>query len=310
MVGLHVIQHQQEGENVSENSKNMNYLSWDNPSVAMGKSSVLDARKHSSTRRWSDDHVGLGWDSIQECECGVDAKFCVCEGMECQRVPDLAREAKLDATGTEANGRSMQTEGQVHDAEGSQGPASAFDDMPRFFQSSSGRFDLAAGVSSRMSKLQVGGIDISPARARDIASTRNYHGASMDSNDELDISLPSSLSYTSLLQAQNLQTPDTSEDSSGRSGSTNNTNHSDDELSSRHEPVKERKRTMHRRSLSRWYNGKAKSFTSLADCYSLGSVQGLRKPENAGSKRRFSRNLEVFAKSLQGSYSLSSFEES
>lgn len=291
----------------------MSALGLTNPSVTMGKSGVLDQRELSrSVRRWSDD--ALGWDSIQECECGSGEKYCVCEAMECQRVPDLGRDASADTSGTETSVsgsdlRQEQTKGQAQDAASYQGPASsAFDDMARLL---GGNLNVAqaAGVSSRLSRLQVGGSDILPARARDIATTRKLNGTSMDSNDELDISLPSSLSYSSLLQAQNA-TPDTSEDSSGRSGSTHNNHYSDEELSSQREPMKEKKRTMHRRSLSRWYNGKAKSFTSLADCYSLSSVQGLRKPENSGSKRRFSRNLEVYAKSLQESYSLGSFEDS
>eukprot|EP00240_Pyramimonas_obovata_P015739 CAMPEP_0118959144 /NCGR_PEP_ID=MMETSP1169-20130426/62979_1 /TAXON_ID=36882 /ORGANISM="Pyramimonas obovata, Strain CCMP722" /LENGTH=294 /DNA_ID=CAMNT_0006907271 /DNA_START=178 /DNA_END=1062 /DNA_ORIENTATION=- len=284
----------------------------------MGKSSALDSRELAQSGRWTDD--GLGWDSIQECECGVGAKFCVCEGMECQRVPELAQEAaKPDTREAGGMGSTLRHTGG-HDAVGYQGPASSSDDMIPVFGASSEKIDVAAGVSSRLSRMHVGGTDISPARARDIASTKTCHSSALDSNDDLDISLPSSLSYSSLhILAQNLPTPDTSEDSSGRSWSnsndTSNTNFSDDELSSRREPMKERKRMMHRRSLSRWYNGKSKSFTSLADCYSLSSVQGLRKPENAGSKRKHSKNLEDYAKSLQAavslqaSYSLGSFED-
>mmetsp|Transcript_35573 Transcript_35573/g.68199 ORF Transcript_35573/g.68199 Transcript_35573/m.68199 type:complete len:313 (+) Transcript_35573:549-1487(+) len=55
------------------------------------------------------------------------------------------------------------------------------------------------------------------------------------------------------------------------------------------EPQKNDKKRI-RRSLSRWYNGKSKSFTSLVDVSSLNSVQGLRKPERMQQKRRMAQS--------------------
>jgi hypothetical protein len=41
-----------------------------------------------------------------------------------------------------------------------------------------------------------------------------------------------------------------------------------------------------RRSLSKWYNGKSRSFTSLADAQRLGGAGGLRKPEHSQARAR------------------------
>jgi len=50
------------------------------------------------------------------------------------------------------------------------------------------------------------------------------------------------------------------------------------------------KRSM-RRSLSKWYNGKSRSFTSLADAQRLGGAGGLRKPEHLQVQRRQKRTM-------------------
>jgi hypothetical protein len=50
------------------------------------------------------------------------------------------------------------------------------------------------------------------------------------------------------------------------------------------------KRSM-RRSLSKWYNGKSRSFTSLADAQRLSGVGGLRKPEHLQVQRRQKRTV-------------------
>ena len=112
----------------------MSPLGLTNPSVTLGMPGKVEDRERRSCRRWSDDT--LGW--IQECECGVGEKFCVCEIMDCQRVPDLARDAAtLDTKGTEpsVSGSTLrpETKGQqAHDAAKYRGgSASAFDDMSR-----------------------------------------------------------------------------------------------------------------------------------------------------------------------------------
>jgi hypothetical protein len=50
------------------------------------------------------------------------------------------------------------------------------------------------------------------------------------------------------------------------------------------------KRSM-RKSLSKWYNGKSRSFTSLADAQRLGGAGGLRKPEHLQVQRRQKRTM-------------------
>lgn len=46
-----------------------------------------------------------------------------------------------------------------------------------------------------------------------------------------------------------------------------------------------------RKSLSKWYNGKSRSFTSLADAQRLGGAGGLRKPEHLQVQRRQKRTM-------------------
>ena len=49
---------------------------------------------------------------------------------------------------------------------------------------------------------------------------------------------------------------------------------------------------VNRRGISKFYNGKSKSFTSLAEASISGSVKDITKPENAYTRRR--RNLMAF----------------
>lgn len=48
----------------------------------------------------------------------------------------------------------------------------------------------------------------------------------------------------------------------------------------------------YRRGISNFYNGKSKSFTSLADSTTSSSIQDIAKPENAYTRKR--RNLGAF----------------
>jgi len=248
----------------------------------------------------------LSWDSAQDCGLEPGDSSCSSDSTDCQRVPDFGRVFSHHEAGSSdcVYKRELMCQKGLKRQEGTQDMS--FEDWRD--TDDTVRNALPESAYSDMRNALADSLNNSPPIP--------VQGVKRVADSELGLKLSKSCPpgpdlfsrSTSSIPMHDTASDESSDQEGGWSTTQEETSEGETEESAGLQPLMERRRKGpgltknggRESSLSRWYNGKAKSFTSLADCYSMSSAQGLRKPKGCGKRRRKHWPL---AENLQASYS-------